>query len=396
MPKLKDKFEDNLYQALTQCGFEVFLTTESNEISDAELELADHRAVRLSGVDDLADDGLAYFLAMVGDPTDPEGVSDSIDLVFTKKENPAAMVVKIQDVLSKLVPDKVAPRAETVQEVPVMDKKELEKKRDTLLDKLNELPEGDPKKQQIMEQLKSLRAQLGTVSSHSISSELDKFMIGKELGKFSAQNDGTQPCVSLWVDAIQEKADLVSKLGFPLTNFQTALFTFLHEMEHHRQLQAGDVTAAETNDSNFKGSEKCQALEKQADEAAVNFIKAHKIPFHPFSLNILANEAPPIFRVGEVISLNKQVEVISTVYFSDHFFSGYTDKEAADVGQYRISIPEGTQAVINSISGSHVNIIELSHLGKISAFDSIKGRELANEVKVCSCDVDLEVVRKVA
>lgn len=397
MPKLRDKFEKDLYQALTQCGFSVDIAFDSLEVDTAELEVSDNRVIRFIGEDEQKA-GEVKFLAGIGNPADPDGGSGfrSVEFVLSKQSSAAQLVVKIKEILHELDPQHRAPVPETVQEVPGMDKRDLEKRRDNLLDRLNTLPEGDPKKQQIMQQLRDLRAQLSMMSSHPISSELDKFMIGKELGKFSAQEDGTKPCINIWVDAIQEKADLVSKLGFPLTNFQTALFTFLHEMEHHRQLQAGEVTAAETNDSKFKESEKCQALEKQADEAAVNFIKAHRIPFHPHSLNILANEAPPIFRVGEVISLNKPVEVISTVYFSDHFFSGHTDRDAADVGQYRISIPEGTQAVINAISGAHVNIIELSHLGKISAFDSIKGRELANEVKVCSCDVDLEVIRKVA
>lgn len=228
-------------------------------------------------------------------------------------------------------------------------------------------------------------------------SELEKFLIHKELGKFSAQKDNSKPSIHLSMDTIEEKAVKVAQQGFPLTSFQVALFTFLHEYEHSRQLQSGQVTATELNDPQFTHTDKCKQLEKHADEAAVSFIQANKIAFNPFSLQILANEVPPIFKVGEIVQLQKIAEIVDTVYFVDKFFCGKSHKEAqesVDMGEYKISIPEGTKAVINSINGTSISLIELSNLGKISAFDPLKGKEIANQVQVYSCTVDLGNLRK--
>jgi hypothetical protein len=231
-------------------------------------------------------------------------------------------------------------------------------------------------------------------------SDLDAFMIGKELGKFCVKQDKSAPSIDLSLDNIEEKASKVASKGFNLTAFQTALFTFLHEYEHYRQYKDNEVTAAEINDTNFPNTEKAKKLEKEADVAAVNFIKGHRLSFDAFSLQILSNEVPNIPKIGEQVELQNDVELIDTVYFeheSKGFYCGQNiPTEAVDIGQYKITLKKGFVATINSISGSNINLIDLSGYGVISAYDSIKGKELSNQVIVASCSVDFKNLKRVS
>lgn len=395
MPKLKDAFEQNLYQAFSQLGLNVHVTTESAEVDGADLEISSTQSIRFIGQDEEDKDNVS-FLALQGDPTQLEGGSSlrsAQTVVFSREDTLATMLVKIKQAMHELNENYGAATPETDRDIPVMTKRDLEQRRDTLLDKLNALPENDPKRQQVLEQLKSLKAQL-SLKVH-VSSELEKFLIHKELGKFSTQQDGSIPSMNLWMDAIEEKASKVASLGFPLTSFQTALFTFLHEQEHYKQFQNKEVTAAELSDCNFRESDKCKRLEVQADEAAVNFIKAYKITFDPISLDILANKAPVLPKVGEHIQVTCDVDVVDTVYFEDGLHCGArTSDNAVDIGQYKISIKKGFKATINSVQGSKIGLIELSELGTISAFDPIRDRELVSSVVVHSCTVDLLNIKR--
>lgn len=227
-------------------------------------------------------------------------------------------------------------------------------------------------------------------------SELDRFMINKELGRFGANQDGTMPCINLSLDAMEEKANKVAGEGLTLTGFQTALFTFLHEYEHYRQFQDKEVTAAELNDPNFLNTDKCKQLEKQADEAAACFIKAHKISFDPLSLQVMSNEIPNIPKVGEQVMIMSDVDFVDTVYFDAGFHCGMaTLPDAVELGQYKISIKKGSSAVINSVSGSKISLIELSDIGTISAYDPIKGKEISNQVQIHSCTLDLQNLKRI-
>lgn len=226
--------------------------------------------------------------------------------------------------------------------------------------------------------------------------DLNRFLINKEIGKFCALADGTSPTISIWLDNVNEKAEKVANQGFPLSSFQTALFTFLHEYHHYQQFQNNEVTAAEINDPAFRESEKCKKLEKQADEAASNFIKMYRVSFDPSSLQILSNQLQLVPKVGDLVEITKDIELIETVYFEDGLHCGQNiSSDAVELGQYKISIKKGSLARINSLSGSRVSLVDISNFGVISAYDSIKGKEIANDVLIHSCMVDLLSVSKV-
>lgn len=97
-------------------------------------------------------------------------------------------------------------------------------------------------------------------------------IIGKTLGSFTVDKNG--PLMYLDLKAIEEKAERISKvLGVELSADDVALFTFLHERMHYRQWKEGKVTTKDLRDIKFKGSPRAKALEVEADDAAVEFIR---------------------------------------------------------------------------------------------------------------------------
>jgi len=105
--------------------------------------------------------------------------------------------------------------------------------------------------------------------SKNISNPL---VIGKTLGSFNVDKNGPQ--MQLDLKAIEEKAERISKvLGVELSSEEVALFTFLHERAHYRQWKEGKVTTKDLRDIKFRGSSKAKALEVEADEEAVEFIR---------------------------------------------------------------------------------------------------------------------------
>lgn len=314
MPKLVDSFNENLYKALVQCGFNVSLGTEVAEVTDAELKISEHKALRLSDEDSDPSSSSVSFLAMLGDPTEIDGGGEleTTPLVFSKKEDLTSMVIKIKKAMATLMPvESVVP--ETSQEVPEMTKKDLEKKRDNLLDKLNKLPEGDPRRDQVKEQLNSLKAGL-----HRISFDIE----------------------------VPEKS------GLSLEQYVEAL------QQLHLQLSG-------------------------------------KVSHTAIQVSHVRDPLPKV-AVGDQVKIANDVDVIDTVYFAEGFHSGYHIPEGAvDLGQYQISVKKGTTAVVNSILGSHINLIEVSSLGVISAYDHIKRREISNQVQVHSCTVNLQDLKRV-
>ena len=101
-------------------------------------------------------------------------------------------------------------------------------------------------------------------------------VIGKDIGRFIADKQG--PVVYLDLKSIEEKAARVSEiLGVDLAAEQVALFTFIHEMAHYKQWKEGKVTTEELHDTTFYGSKKHIAIEEEADNEALNFIKKTKL-----------------------------------------------------------------------------------------------------------------------
>lgn len=316
MPKLKDEFERNLYSALEQLGFTVSVAKESLEVTDADLEITEGKAIRLSGLDDQPSSDEVKFVAMIGDPKDPNGGDDlkHTNLVFSKADTSAAMVVKIRKVMEELAPGVAPSVPEAPQDVPSMNDKELAKKRDSLLDKLNALPEGDPKREQVKEQLKSLKAGL-----HRVSFDIEV-------------PAGSQVSLQQYIEALQQV---------------------------HIQL-AGSLTST------------------------------------PIGVNHVRDPLPQV-TVGERVLIATNIDLVDSVYFSEGFHCGYhIPEEAVDLGKYKIAVKQGAYATVNSISGSKINLIEVSELGVISAYDPIKGKEISNQVQVHSCTVDLQNLKKVA
>lgn len=96
--------------------------------------------------------------------------------------------------------------------------------------------------------------------------------IGKTLGSFNVDKEG--PKMNMDLKAIEEKAERISEvLGVNLSAEDVALFTFLHEMSHYKQWKAGKVTTKDLRDVKFRESTRAKALEVEADEDAVDFIK---------------------------------------------------------------------------------------------------------------------------
>lgn len=107
-------------------------------------------------------------------------------------------------------------------------------------------------------------------------------------------------------------------------------------------------------------------------------------------------ELLPTLSVGDCVELSSNLDLVDTVYFSSGFQCGYlTPVDAVDMGRYKIAVRKGVRAVVNSIHGAKVHLIELSDVGTISAYDPIKAREITNQVQVHSCMVDLQNLRKV-
>lgn len=320
MPKLKDQFEQDLYQAFDQCGFDVHIATEVSEVEGAELKLGKNKALRFVGEDDQPSSSEVVFLAMVGDPYQSEGGKDlkSTSLVIDRADSKSIMVTKILLVVQKLVPETVGIKdntaPETVRDVPTIDKKELEKKRDTLLDKLNSLPEGDPKREQVKEQLKSLKAGL-----HRVSFDIE------------VPEDS--------VLSVEQYIEVLKQAHIQLSG---SLVQSNIEINHTRDLLAQ-------------------------------------------------------LHVGERVLIASNIDLVDTVYFSDGFHCGYhIPVEAVDLGKYKIVVKQGTYATVNSVRGSKVDLIEVSELGVISAYDHIKDREISNQVQVHSCTIDLQHLKKVS
>lgn len=320
MPKLKDQFNQDLYEAFVQCGFSVGIGTEVPEVVDAELPIASHEAVWVSG-EDTTDKGCTFRM-MYGDPSDAEGGENLAGtlIFFNTTDDVEAMKKKIKYHLNQLVPDvdltekplsENAP--ETVQEVPTINKKDLVQKRDRLLDKLNTLPEGDPKREQVKEQLKSLRAGL-----HRVSFDIE-VPVGSNI-------------------SLQQYLEAVQKL--------------------HIQLSGS-------------------------------------LSYTSIGVNHVRDPLPKV-SVGERVLIASNVDLVDSVYFSDGFHCGYhIPEEAVDLGKYKIAVKQGSYATVNSINGSSINLIEVSELGIISAYDHIKGKEISNQVQVHSCTVDLQNLKKV-
>lgn len=96
--------------------------------------------------------------------------------------------------------------------------------------------------------------------------------IGKVLGAFNVDKSGPQLHMDL--KAVEEKAERISAvLGVTLSAEEVALFTFLHEMAHYRQWKTGKVTTKDMRDVKFKESSRGKAIEIEADDEAVDFIK---------------------------------------------------------------------------------------------------------------------------
>ena len=96
--------------------------------------------------------------------------------------------------------------------------------------------------------------------------------IGKTLGTFNVDKNGPQMYMDL--KAIEEKAERISKvLGVTLSAEEVALFTFLHEMAHYKQWKTGKVTTKDLRDIKFRESARGKAIEVEADDEAVDFVK---------------------------------------------------------------------------------------------------------------------------
>lgn len=96
--------------------------------------------------------------------------------------------------------------------------------------------------------------------------------IGKTLGTFNVDKNGPQMYMDL--KAIEEKAERISKvLGVTLSPEEVALFTFLHEMAHYKQWKTGKVTTKDLRDIKFRESARGKAIEVEADDEAVDFVK---------------------------------------------------------------------------------------------------------------------------
>jgi len=55
------------------------------------------------------------------------------------------------------------------------------------------------------------------------------------------------------------------------------MFTFIHEMTHYKQWKEGRFTTEDLRDTAFYGTKKHSALEKEADQAALDFITKTKL-----------------------------------------------------------------------------------------------------------------------
>lgn len=232
-------------------------------------------------------------------------------------------------------------------------------------------------------------------SPTSMNQDYTNLLIGKVLGEFKWHEEEQVPKIHLYPAAIQEKVEKMKTVGqLPTSEFQITLFTFLHEFKHLQQYQEGKVTLKEMRAPEFRKTIQCQQLEKEADQFAYDFIKDHSISFDSRSLEaMMVQPLTKLPIVGEKVVLSRDVDLVDNVYYKDNFYSGI-DCEGVDMGAHRITLLKGTTAVINAVLGSKVQIIELSNMGRISAYDSIKDKNLSNDIIVSRAEIDLTCVLK--
>lgn len=247
--------------------------------------------------------------------------------------------------------------------------------------------------------------QLQTDIKNQFCNDIEKLMtsnnpeksLEKEVGRFDIETSNSRPTMALWLDAIHDAtARLTKATNIPLTEFQVGLFTFIHEFEHYSQWQQGKVTTAEIQDPNFKNSEKAKQLEREADQAASNFIQKYCIAFDSRALVAMMSQPPiPKVVVGQQVTITKDIHLVDTIYYDNQFHCGGGPNDAVDIGSYKITVKQGTQAVVNSISGNQVQLIDLSDVGAAVAFDPIKGRNISTPVVVHRIMSDMDSIDKV-
>lgn len=143
-----DPFEKMLYAVFSGLGFQVWLATDGS-VDFAEMEVGPGKTIRLVG--DEHPDGAIYDV-MMGNPEDPTGGDLQIagTLVVTKSDSPQTVSKRLLGMIDRWLP---AEGPEMTHEVPQMAPDEVNKRRDALLDKMNQFPEGSPEHEKAKEEL---------------------------------------------------------------------------------------------------------------------------------------------------------------------------------------------------------------------------------------------------
>lgn len=104
----------------------------------------------------------------------------------------------------------------------------------------------------------------------------------------------------------------------------------------------------------------------------------------------------PKVQVGETVRLKADLEVIDTVHYDNQFFCGRPTESSVELGSYKVTLSRGTTAVVNTVApNGYIDLIDLSTMGQITAYDGIRGRQINNPVVVNTVTVNLQAVEKI-
>lgn len=186
----KDPFEQNLYKVLSAMGFEVDLAGDGTVSMGGQI-LHDGKALRFT-IDLLPDDpegkqGIMVTLMLGSEDSIDADILEAANIVFKKEDTQQVMVQKFLKAMDQIEPKSpdVSPRVpETIEEVPTMDPVTLRKKRDEILDKMLQLPEGSPERKKLEDKLKALGKLAYTLHGRNILAiQMECAWCRKDLGQ---------------------------------------------------------------------------------------------------------------------------------------------------------------------------------------------------------------------
>lgn len=194
MPKLKNEFEQNLYSAFQQCGFDVHLGRHEDsreEVTYADARVLGDKAVAFGPLTE--DQATVSFGGLAGNADTKEVLVDRREepvLVVGRADSLSAMILKIRKAMADLIPELQVSVPENTRDIgdipttsPKIDERNKIKQKDDILEQIFALSKDAPEEErqrlyQRLRMLGSLLLKCGGTEAEWESEREDWYKVG--------------------------------------------------------------------------------------------------------------------------------------------------------------------------------------------------------------------------